>query len=367
MVDIGLNMIRGRQALVLALVTLAPAACVGDRSPVLGSGGEVLCDVNQNLLFSSLPPDAIWAITNPIMVEPDAPGADYLVDSDRVLGVYLDGQARAYPHPLMRRHEIVNDEIDGTWVSVTFCPLTGSGLAFDPHIGDDRLQLAVSGLLFANNLVMFDRGSQQVYGPQLDVVARCDAFTGEQLALMPLQEMSWGRWKELHPGTLVVSRENDPFTDYRFNPYAGYDRLDSDELVFPMSVDESRPIKERVLTIRVGEDGGRGYPFGELAELGNVVALNETVGGVPTAVFYEARDGQTALAFDARVDGETLTFDVDENGSWKDQETGSTWRIDGQAIAGPLRGERLETRADSYTAYWFAWRHFQPNGSTFLN
>ena len=79
---------------------------------------------------------------------------------------------------------------------------------------------------------------------------------------------------------------------------------------------------------------------------------------------YEA---PSALAFDARVNGQTLTFDADPSGVWTDQETGSTWTLDGAAIAGPLVGERLDPRADAYTLFWFAWRHFQPDGDTYPN
>ena len=89
------------------------------------------------------------------------------------------------------------------------------------------------------------------------------------------------------------------------------------------------------------------------------------VGGIPTAVFFDASGGQTALAFDARVNGQTLTFDAAPAGFWTDRETGSTWAIDGSATAGPLAGARLQTRADAYTLFWFAWRHFQPDGRMF--
>jgi len=213
---------------------------------------------------------------------------------------------------------------------------------------------------------MFDRVSGNLYGPQLGVGGKCGNFTDVSLELMPVQEMSWGRWKALHPNTKVVGDDQGFTRDYQRYPYGDYDRLDDDDLLFPMAVDESRPIKERVLAIRDG-DAGRGYPFGELAANGSVVALNEVVAGIPTAIFYELMDGQTAIAFDARVNGQTLTFTADPGGFWTDQETGSTWDIGGAATAGPLEGERLTTRADAYVLFWFAWRHFQPNGSTYVS
>lgn len=334
-----------------------------DESPTARIRG-VVCDLNPELLISSLPPEAIPALTEPSMVASDSPEAEYLLESDRVLGVMMDGRARAYPHRILWHHEIVNDRVGDDWIAITFCPLTGSGLVFDPHLDERRLELGVSGLLFANNLVMYDRFSDEVYGPQLRVTGSCGNFRGKSLKQLPVQEMSWARWKGLHPDTKVVSSEQAFARNYRVYPYGSYNELTDNSLLQPMSVDRSRAIKERVLAIRE-VDGGRGYPFGELAELGDVVAVNEVVGGIPTVIFYEARDGQTALALDARVDGQTLTFEGAPDGWWTDRETGSTWAIDGSAIDGPLSGTRLETRSDAYTLFWFAWRHFEPKGRMF--
>ena len=56
---------------------------------------------------------------------------EYLRPDDLVLGVVINGEARAYPHNIGWWHEIVNDKIGGRAISVTFCPLTGTGLVFD--------------------------------------------------------------------------------------------------------------------------------------------------------------------------------------------------------------------------------------------
>ncbi|MFQ5536708.1 MAG: DUF3179 domain-containing protein [Gemmatimonadota bacterium] len=354
-------------AALLLATGVASGACGGD--PVISNVNvsEDLCDLDTDLLWASLPPDAIPALTRPDMVAADSEEAAYLFENDRVLGMVVNGEARAYPHNILWWHEIINDEIDGTWVTVTLCPLTGSGLAFDPVVEGRRLNLGVSGLLFANNLVMFDRESGGVFGPQLATAGKCGTFRSVRLGAVPVQEMSWGRWKSFHPDTRVVSENTGFPRSYRQYPYGAYDQLGNDELLFPMPVDRTRPIKERVLVIRTGEETGRGYPFGELGALGTNAAVNEEVEGIPTVVFYEAIEGGNALAFDRRVAGQTLTFTPlpQAGDGYRDQETGSTWRLDGLAVSGPLAGERLTQRVDSYVAFWFAWRHFVPRGETF--
>lgn len=339
------------------------AGCGGEASPT-ATIGDLTCDLDPDLLFASLPPGAIPALTEPAMVAPGHPDAAYLADADRVLGVVVGGEARAYPHRIFWYHEVVNDRIGDAWVSVTFCPLTGSGLAFDPRLDGRRLDLGVSGLLYANNLVLYDRATGDVYGPQLTVEGACGAFRGRALDLVPVQETSWGRWKALYPSTTVVSGRPRFGRTYRTYPYGDYDRLTDNSLLVPMPVDRSRRIKERVLAVRDGA-GGRGYPYGELAAVGDVAAVNEVVGGVPTVILFDAADGQTALAFDARLDGRVLRLTATADGRWVDAATGSLWTVDGRAVEGPLAGSRLAPRADAYTLFWFAWRHFQPDGRTF--
>lgn len=122
------------------------ALACGDGGPTGVDGGDrtddLVCDLDRNLLVSETSPGAIPAMTEPPMVTQGEPGALYLNDEDRVLGVVVNGSARAYPHAVLDHHEVINDEIDGEWFTVTFCPLTGSGLRLDPNLGAERLDVA---------------------------------------------------------------------------------------------------------------------------------------------------------------------------------------------------------------------------------
>jgi predicted small lipoprotein YifL len=169
--------------MVVFAIVVATSACGGDGGLIgppdgVGTDGDddLICSVNPDLLFSNLPPEGIPALTEPAMVAAADPDAAYLFDFDRVLGVVIDGNARAYPHNILWHHEIINDRVGDTWFTVTFRPLTGSGLVLDPFVDGDRLELGVSGLLFANNLVLYDRISGDVYGPQLSVEGKCGVY-----------------------------------------------------------------------------------------------------------------------------------------------------------------------------------------------
>ena len=101
--------IRTRPAFLLLGAGLL-AACEGTESPT-PPVVDIVCDLDNNLLFASLAPNAIPAINNPPLVDPDDVSVDYLFDTDKVLGVVINGEARAYPINQLTgpRREIIND------------------------------------------------------------------------------------------------------------------------------------------------------------------------------------------------------------------------------------------------------------------
>ncbi len=101
--------------------------------------------------------DAIPALINPIFVGPSDSRATYLADDNTVLGLLINGEAKDYPHNIGWSHEITNDPVDGRSIVVSFCPLTRTGMVFDAGKSGNRMFLGVSGNLFNNNLVMYDR------------------------------------------------------------------------------------------------------------------------------------------------------------------------------------------------------------------
>ena len=174
-----------------------------------------------------------------------------LAPDDRVIGLYLGGEARAYPQRILVWHEIVNDSVDGHPVSVTYCPLTGSALGF--HRGD--AELGVSGRLVNSNLVMYDRttGSEV---PQMLGVAIDGPLAGRGLEELRLVWTTWDAWKARHPDTRVLSRETGHVRNYRHDPYGsyaplrGYYRPQSARL-FPVMTESRRlPPKASVLGFR---------------------------------------------------------------------------------------------------------------------
>jgi len=169
-----------------------------DESPL-----SALCREIQAELVPAAAKDAIPALTDPELVAVDDLRAEFLLPTDRVIGVEVDGQYIAIPHNILWWHEIVN--LNSVGLAVTYCPLTGSSMVFDRG-ATDGAELAVSGLLLNNNLVMVDRsasGVVETLWPQMLASGRCGPAEGRTLEMVPALEIEWEDWVELHPDTRV--------------------------------------------------------------------------------------------------------------------------------------------------------------------
>ena len=119
--------------------------------------------------------------------------------------MFVGGVAKAYPENLGWRHEIINDVIGGRPISVTFCPLTGTGLVFDAADEDgEQFELGVSGLLINSNLVMYDRRDFRTLYPQMIYTGITGDFKDRKLELLPVVETTYRLWKQMHPETVVA-------------------------------------------------------------------------------------------------------------------------------------------------------------------
>ena len=75
-------------------------------------------DIRPEDIQTILPKDAIQAVLEPSFQE--AREATWLDGSDSVVGVSINGEARAYPVPILSDREIVNDTVGGVPIAVTW-------------------------------------------------------------------------------------------------------------------------------------------------------------------------------------------------------------------------------------------------------
>jgi hypothetical protein len=326
---------------------------------------DPLIDLNH-LVSGGPPPDGIPPIDNP-KFQP-ARDVDWLEGAEPVLSLTVEGETRAYPLQVMTWHEIVNGTVGAVPVTVTYCPLCNSGVAFHRRVGDRLLDFGTSGMLYADNLVMYDRQTESLW-PQLTGQASVGVLTGTQLTAIPIGVVGWDQFRTAHPDAPVLTRDTGYHRDYGRNPYVGYDDPGGRLLVEPPDGRDPRlPVKERVIGIRLADEAVA-IPRQAVADAevlsvnlaGREILLWHRPGqrsALDDDIIDAGRDIGTVSAFDPRIDGRTLSFTPHGTG-FLDAQTGSMWNVLGEATAGPLKGRRLRpvTHLDTF---WFAWVAFQP-------
>lgn len=230
------------------------------------------------------PRDGIPALNDPEMLS--AAAAEYLRDDDRILGVALNGEARAYPIRILNWHEVVNDSIGSQHFVVSYCPLCGTGMVFASNVGgsDTALLFGASGLLYNSDVLLFDRQTESLWS-QILGKAVTGPLKGTELPQLPATHTTWGAWRERHPETRVLSTDTGFGRDYRRNPYAGYER--SRRLYFDVANQAPRDYHPKALVLGVKVDGTqKAYPFEELEAYGETV-LKETVNGKRLRIHWD--------------------------------------------------------------------------------
>jgi len=271
------------------------------------------------ILSGGPPRDGIPAINQPDFISADQ--ADYLEPGDRILGVALNGVAKAYPVRILNWHEIVNDHIGEQAFAVTFCPLCGTGVVFDSRMLNGKVaRFGVSGLLYNSDVLLYDRETESLWS-QILTKAVTGPMKGQSLKMIPVRHTSWGDWKSRYPDTQVLSTKTGFFRDYNRNPYEGYDT--SRRTFFSVShiAPERYHPKERVLGVELNGKF-KAYPFYELNKQGKA-EFSDQLAGEQIRVFWNAESEQAWITDDR-----------------------------GKEVAG-------------ITGFWFAWYTFHPDTEVF--
>ena len=121
-----------------------------------------------------------------------------LADTEPLISISINGDARGYPLRILMWHEIVNDEVGGIPVTVTFCPLCNTALVFDRRVDGQVLDFGTSGNLRNSDLVMYDRQTES-WWQQFLGEAIVGAMTGTVLDLIPARIESFARFRERFP------------------------------------------------------------------------------------------------------------------------------------------------------------------------
>lgn len=303
--------------------------------------------------------DGIPSLDNPSFIP--ASEADYIPDSRMVIGLKIGDEVRAYPHQIMDWHEIVNDEVDGKHIALNFCPLTGTGKAWNRVVNGKVTEFGVSGLLFRNNLIMYDRNTESNWS-QMQLRSVNGDLSRQPAEVYTVVETTWEIWKEMYPESEVLSLDTGFSRDYSGFAYRSDFSTNDNSILFPIQNNDNRlDRKDRVLGVIDSEVADsdatvRAYPIDQFGEGINVI---QDQLGTNNYVVVGSSSSNISAAF---INNSQTEFTAVQNELpiVMEDADGNRYDIFGVITDGPNEGQRLES-ARSYTGYWYGWADFFPN------
>ena len=302
----------------------------------------------DEILWGGVKVDGIPPLEHPKFIE--ASQATYLGKKNVVFGVFLNGEARAYPKRILAWHELFNDTVGGVAVTCAYCTLCGSAVLYDQRIGNQKFDFGTSGFLYRSNKLMYDRQTRSLWSA-LEGVPVTGKLVGSGLRLtrLPIVTTTWEAWKELHPQTKVLSLETGYDRDYR-EGVAYRDYFATQELMFPVPVQDKRlKSKQEVVALLLN---------------GNAVAYD--ISFLQKHPLYQERVGKQSVVILTDRSGANRVYDATGVGfsSWDRKsrlvaKEGQVWEVTEEALIDPWGKERR--RLPSHRAFWFGWYAQFPN------
>ncbi len=212
------------------------------RSQNLNPAENTRIELNE-LLNGGPPKDGIPSIDNPVF---DTSQTTPFKSGELVIGVVVNGEAKAYPLGILNWHEIVNDTIGDQNITVSYCPLCDTTVAFDRG----NTTFGVSGKLYQSCLVMFDRTDDTLYS-QPWALAVVGKNVNTSLTRVATVKTTLGEWLKKHPQSKILATKTGHNRDYSRYPYGTYNS--NTELVFPVRNQEQLQLHPKAIVSYIWE------------------------------------------------------------------------------------------------------------------
>ena len=287
------------------ILTGLDSRALGDGKTVESYGFDLTdCRVPTRLIATGgLPRDGIQSLIRPATLTPEEASevpwgghgkGEFLIPSERVVGMEIHGEARAYPLSILNWHEVVIDRLGGRDILVVYNPLADSVAAFDPTVDGQLLEFGFSGLVYQSAALIYDRGeTPSLWCPLL---GRAVAGPAAGVALEPVHASlaRWEDWLERHPDTDLLAPDLARKKLYKRKPYESY--RGSDSLRYPVepALPEEMGLNKTPVVV-VEQGGSRGvFRIATIYQLAGEGGIWETeLGGQP--VTFETATAPTVF------------------------------------------------------------------------
>jgi hypothetical protein len=315
----------------------------------------------EEVVWGGVPLEGIPALDRPRAVPADQAG--YLENGERVFGISIGNEQRAYPLRILGWHEMVNDVVGGEPVSLSYCTLCGSGVLFGTRRqGSAPFTFGTSGLLYRSNKLMIDRQTGTLWSnltgePVLGELAR----DPEGLPVLPLTLTTWQDWRARNPRTTVLALDRGLAQRWGYDYSPGAADRKRRGVSFPAGPAGKRASAldpgAEVFAVRL-RNLAKAYPV-DLVLREKVV--NDRLGENPLVVVGDSQSGAVRAY---RSGGRTFA-----PGARPDElvdGTGGRWTAgeDWLAPSGPEASAPLE-RIPGHQAFWSGWCSFFPESELY--
>jgi hypothetical protein len=270
-----------------------------------------------------------------------------------VIGVSFNGEAKAYPIQLIGYHHQVRDTVGNTPLMITYCTVCRTGRAFSPFVNGKMESFRLVGMDHFN--AMFEDATTKSWWQQATGISIAGPLKGTALKELPSKQLTLAAWLREYPNSSVMQPDTSFKKDYE--DLALYDK---GTIKGGLERRDSLSWKRKSWIIGIIHNhSAKAFDWNNLVKQ---KIIQDTVAELPVVIVLE-KDTVSFHVYDRHVNGSVLNFQKGNNNEiFVDQNTGSTWNMDGVCIDGTLKGEKL-TAVQSYQEFWHSWSTFHPNTS----
>jgi hypothetical protein len=264
------------------------------------------------------------------------------VDSNRlVIGVSINGEAKAYPIQYLGYHHHIQDTVGGKPIMVTYCTVCRTGRVFEPIVNGKQEKFRLVGMDHFN--AMLEDATTKSWWRQVTGEAITGELKGRQLPEVYSTQTSLADWLQLNPNSLIMQADETFIKTYdstfKFESGASKSKLTGTDSL-------SWKDKSWVIGVKAGKES-KAYDWNQLKK---EKLIQDKIGATPVLIVL-SKNNKSFFAFQRPTDnsaftlsGDTLLFDNHK------------YRIDGKGIDTSFSLKPLPASQE----FWHSWRTFNP-------
>lgn len=287
-------------------------------------------------------------------------------DREPVFIVMLPDGPRIYPQQYMLWHQVVNEVVNDNAYAITYCPTTGTLMAYNATIENINFVFDVEGhetqgqfygFLYDGNSVLMDRNTGSLWLQETGM-AFDGPMLGHGMGTIPVFWTTWEYARKVYPNAPVLAKPRGR-RPYGRDPYGSYLRegtyYDDDRLIYaPRRLSKLFAHKTPMLCLEL-DTLLMAIDIGYVKKQG---AVNFFMGPVALLAVHDPILNVIRI-YNRQIWADPFLF-IMKDGKLQDITTRSIWDPStGKAIEGNMKGSSMKELYGVYSM-WFAWYSINP-------